>query len=76
MSKSEQDIKAKIAELLNIPEERVEGEVVLKELVTDSFLLVEMVIELQEVFGVQLVQDDLREVRTVSDLTTKFLSKF
>jgi len=75
MSKTEQDIKAKVAELLKIPEERVEGEVVLKELITDSFLLVEMVIELQEVLGVRLVQDDLREVKTVSDLTTLFLSR-
>ena len=75
MSITEQDIKAKIAELLKVPEERVEGEAVLKELVTDSFLLVEMVIELQEVFGVRLVQDDLREVQTVTDLTTLFLSR-
>ena len=75
MSITEQDIKAKIAELLKVPEERVEGKAVLKELVTDSFLLVEMVIELQEVFGVRLVQDDLREVQTVTDLTTLFLSR-
>ena len=75
MSITEQDIKAKIAELLKVPEARVEGEAVLKELVTDSFLLVEMVIELQEVFGVRLVQDDLREVQTVTDLTTLFLSR-
>ena len=75
MSITEQDIKAKIAELLKVSEERVEGEAVLKELVTDSFLLVEMVIELQEVFGVRLVQDDLREVQTVTDLTTLFLSR-
>ncbi len=75
MSITEQDIKAKIAELLKVPEARVEGEAVLKELVTDSFLLVEMVIELQEVFDVRLVQDDLREVQTVTDLTTLFLSR-
>ncbi len=75
MSVTEQDIKAKIAELLKVPEERVEDKTVLKELVTDSFLLVEMVIELQEVFHVRLVQDDLREVQTVTDLTSLFLSR-
>ena len=75
MSITEQDIKAKIAELLKVSAERVEGEAILKELVTDSFLLVEMVIELQEVFGIRLVQDDLRDVHTVADLTTLFLSR-
>ena len=40
MSITEQDIKAKIAELLKVTEERIEGEAVLKELVTDSFLLI------------------------------------
>ncbi len=75
MSITEQDIKAKIAELLKVSAERVEGEAILKELVTDSFLLVEMVIELQEVFGIRLVQDDLRDVHTVAELTTLFLSR-
>ncbi|MCZ6742463.1 MAG: acyl carrier protein [Alphaproteobacteria bacterium] len=75
MSTTEQDIKAQIAELLKVPEERVEDETVLKELTTDSFLLVEMVIGLQEVFHVRLVQDDLREVQTVADLTSLFVSR-
>jgi acyl carrier protein len=34
----------------------------------DSFRPVEIAIELQEDFGVRLVQDDLKTIRTVGDL--------
>ena len=40
----------------------------LKKLVIESFVLVEMVIELQEVFSVRLNQNDLANVNIVSDL--------
>ena len=52
-------VKTKIAEVLNISAERVSEETNLKDLVSDSFLLVEMAIELQE---------DLKVVHTVQDL--------
>jgi acyl carrier protein len=41
----------------------------LRELVHDSFALVELVVELEEEFGVHFTQDDFAQVVTVSDLT-------
>lgn len=62
----------KIASLLKINESRVCEESLLAELVNDSFALVDMVVELQEDLGVRLTQDNLKEVRTVSDLFAQF----
>lgn len=62
-------VKQKMASLLKQPVARLEDSTGLIDLVTDSFLLVEMVIELQEEFGVRMVQEDLNHVKTVSDLT-------
>ena len=61
-------VKTKIAEVLNISAERVSEETNLKDLVSDSFLLVEMAIELQEDFQVRFSQEDLKVVHTVQDL--------
>ncbi len=65
---SAERVKARIAEVLHIPTERVTDEVALKDLVSESFVLVEMAIELQEDFGVRFSQEDLKLVRTVRDL--------
>ena len=40
--------------------------------VSESLLLVEMVIEMQEQLGVRLVQEDLKDVQTVGELTRLF----
>ena len=61
-------VKTKIAEVLNISAERGSEETNLKDLVSDSFLLVEMAIELQEDFRVRFSQEDLKVVHTVQDL--------
>ena len=61
-------VKTKIAEVLNISAERVSEETNLKDLVSDSFLLVEMAIELQDDFRVRFSQEDLKVVHTVQDL--------
>lgn len=61
-------LRAKMAEVLHQPVTRLTDDADLRSLVTDSFVLVEMVIELQEKFGFRLVQDDLRDVKTVGDL--------
>ena len=61
-------VKTKIAEVLNISADRVSEETNLKDLVSDSFLLVEMAIELQEDFRVRFSQEDLKVVHTVQDL--------
>ncbi len=61
-------VYGRIAALLRFPAERIADETVLTDLVTDSFVLVEMVVELQEEFGVQFVQEDLGRVTTFGDL--------
>ena len=61
-------VKTRIAEVLNISADRVSEETNLKDLVSDSFLLVEMAIELQEDFRVRFSQEDLKVVLTVQDL--------
>ena len=62
-------VKEKMSGLIRQPIEKLKDDAVLTDLVTQSLLLVEMVIELQEEFSVRLVQDDLKDVKTVGDLT-------
>ena len=73
MNIKSKEIKNRIAEVLNISVERFNDETILKDLVTDSFLLVEMAIELQEDFQVRFSQEDLKQVVTIGDLI--FLTK-
>lgn len=62
-------IKQKMAAVLRLPAERLADGAVLTDLVEESFALIEMMIELQEEFGVRaFVQDDFKDVRTVGDL--------
>jgi acyl carrier protein len=63
-----EDIARTIAHLLHVPAERVVSTTPLNELVTDSFVLVELVIDLQEEYGVRFEQDDVQRVQTVADL--------
>ncbi len=61
-------VKIKIASLLRQPPATLRDETALTDLATDSFALVEIVIELQEELGVRLVQEDLKDVKSVGDL--------
>jgi acyl carrier protein len=62
------ELSRKIATLVGVPAPRVAADTVLSDLVTESFVLVELVIELQEDYGVRFVAGDLATVKTVSDL--------
>jgi acyl carrier protein len=64
-----------MSEIIKQPVDRLGDDVLLSNLVTDSFLLVDMVIELQEEFGVFLVQEDLKTVKSVGDLIGLFEAK-
>jgi acyl carrier protein len=64
------NVKEKMASLLKQPVSKLEDGAVLTSLVAESFALIELVIELQEEFRVRLVQEDLRDVKTVGDLTS------
>ena len=67
-----QQVKEKMASCLRQPIFKLQDGTVLTDLVAESFILVEMVIELQEEFGVRLVQEDLKDVKTVGDLIQVF----
>ena len=61
-------VRARMAEVLGSTPDRMRDESVLTDLVNSSFLLVEMVIELQEEFDVRFQQSDLAEVANVGQL--------
>lgn len=69
-----ESVKQSMSEILKQPVGKLEDEAVLRDLVTDSFVLIDMVIELQDDYDVLLVQDDLKAVKTVGDLV-KLLEK-
>lgn len=71
----EESVRRRIAEILRQPLEKVADATELIDLVAESFVLVEMVIELQEEFHVRLLQEDLNGVRTVADLTRLVASR-
>ena len=61
-----ENVRRKMAEVLGLEPERVVDDAVLTDLVSSSFVLVEMVIEVQEEFGVRFGQADLSGVTTVA----------
>lgn len=62
-------VKAFMAKQLNLPLTKLSDETSnLTDLVHESFILIELVIALQEEFQVRLVQDDLQEVKTLGQL--------
>ena len=68
-------VKEHMSQILKVPIARLKDDSNLSDLVTDSFVLVDMVIELQEEFDILLVQEDLKNVKTVGDLVRLFESK-
>ena len=63
-----EEIVSRIAETLGVDESRVRPDVALADLVSDSYRLVEMAIELQDDYDVIFTQADLSGVSTVADL--------
>jgi acyl carrier protein len=68
-------VKEKIAGFLKQPISRMQDDRLLTDLVVESFILVEMIIELQDEFGVRLVQEDMKYVKTVGELTQLLVSR-
>ncbi len=62
------DIRRRIAAILEIPEGRVTADADLGDLVADSFRLVEMAIQLQDDYDVMFGQQDVARLSTVGDL--------
>ncbi len=62
-------VKAFMAKQLNIPVSKLADESSnLTDLVHESFILIELVIALQEEFKVRLIQEDLQEVKSLGQL--------
>jgi acyl carrier protein len=68
-------IKTRISQILSVPAEKITDNAVLQELVIDSFILIDMVIDLQNTFNIRLNQEDLVPVKTVGDLISVMNSK-
>jgi acyl carrier protein len=63
-------VKEQIAAFLKAPSITLRDDIPLNSLIADSFMVVEMMIELQEICGVRFQQDDLKDVKTLGDLTS------
>ena len=62
-------VKDMMATYLNLPREQFREESMnLTDLVQESFILIELVIELQEQFKIRLHQEDLTDVKTLGNL--------
>ncbi len=61
-------VKQALGQSLARKPEELADEILLKNLVAESFALIETVIDLQEELGIRLLQEDLRDVETVGDL--------
>jgi acyl carrier protein len=68
-------VKIRMSEILNVAAEKVTDNAVLQDLVIDSFILIDMVIDLQNTFKLRLNQEDLVPVKTVGDLISVMKSK-
>ena len=69
---SRDQIKGRMAEILNQPLEALDDEVEMTSLVNSSFILVEMIIELQEEFGVRFDQADMNGISTIGQMVGLF----
>lgn len=61
-------VAERISVTSGVAADRLRPETTLKELALDSFLLVEMAVDLQEEFDAIFTQEDLHRVGTVGDL--------
>jgi len=61
-------VLGRIAELPVVPASELAPQTPIRELVRESFMLVELVIDLQEEFGTYFSQEDLREIGTIGEL--------
>lgn len=68
-------VRKRIAETLQLPLAKLADDRLLTDVVRESFAMVEMVIDLQEEFGVRLDQAELKQLKTVADLTALVAAK-
>jgi acyl carrier protein len=61
-------VASRIAEVLHVPVTSLTPQTTLKDLAADSFMLVEMIVDLQEEFDAVFTQAQLREIESLGDL--------
>jgi acyl carrier protein len=59
---------SRISSLISVPIERLSPDATVAELVPDSFMFIEVAVDLQEEFDIILTQHDLKDVHTLGDL--------
>lgn len=62
-----QRVKRVIAEKLSVPEENIKPESTLKDLGADSLDIVEMIMTFEEVFGIEVKDEDAERIKTVQE---------
>jgi len=68
LSANDARVKQALGKSLKRETEELDDGIALNDLVAESFALIETVINLQEELNIRLVQEDLRDVKTVGDL--------
>jgi acyl carrier protein len=68
-------IKKILVEQLDVDEEAIKPETTIEELGADSLDLVEMIMNLEEEFGIQIEDDDMDDLKTVGDIIEYIRSK-
>ena len=71
-----EEIRKAIAQQLNIPEERItEASRLIDDLKADSLDVVELVMGLEERYGIEIHDEDLPSIKTVGDIIRYIESK-
>jgi len=65
-------VRKRVSQFLKKPVDRLTDDALLRDLVTESLVLVDMIITLQEDYKVRFTQDKLANVKTVGDLLRLF----
>lgn len=68
MKTTREQIRGRIAEIIGQPLDRIQDQAQLANLVISSFLLVELIIDLQDEFEVRFGQAEMQDVKTVGQL--------
>lgn len=62
-----QKVKTVIVEKLSIPEGNIKAESTLKDLGADSLDIVEMIMRFEEIFGIEVKDEDAEKIKTVQE---------
>jgi acyl carrier protein len=71
----QESVKRKIADFLKVPAQQLRDDALLSRLIADSFVVVELLVDLQEQFGIHLRQEELEKVQTVGHLVALIAAK-